>query len=196
MSKHVPIDRDRGILTKDDREYLFGEKTGYSDGTEYNTKRRIRERVENALLDFAVLFEGLEPKERAKIFSVNDTVTEERPLPTDAVRHAIAFLFLGLTDNSSIEKREGSHHSPAFETELRIGLREGYLERDILLDECELLIESREVPSLEAVRKILEEGGSLPSSMRAALVASEAVSGERVDELLQEELLNSTPDGE
>lgn len=49
------LERGRGFLTHDDREYLLGRKAYSHVNTELNTKRRIRERLANALLDLAYL---------------------------------------------------------------------------------------------------------------------------------------------
>lgn len=48
-------DRDRGIFTADDRMFLLGEKEFSQPTSETNTRRRIRNRIQNSLLDLSYL---------------------------------------------------------------------------------------------------------------------------------------------
>jgi hypothetical protein len=50
------VDRDRGIFTKDDREYLLDEKE-LEGQYERNTRYRIRQRIIQSLLDIALMAE-------------------------------------------------------------------------------------------------------------------------------------------
>lgn len=54
--------RGRGFLTKADREYLLGERSFTKEQSKYNKRSRIRQRIEDALLDFSVIYhtEGFE----------------------------------------------------------------------------------------------------------------------------------------
>lgn len=46
-------ERDRGILTERDREYLLGEiDDELSENAEYQKRYQIRQRIRNAMLDF------------------------------------------------------------------------------------------------------------------------------------------------
>jgi len=62
-----PDDRKRGILSPEDREFLRGEREHISQGAKYNTRRRIRQRVKNGILDFVLLFRELPETDRVKI---------------------------------------------------------------------------------------------------------------------------------
>jgi len=60
-------DRDRGVLTPDDRKFLLGQ-TDYKNPQSARRRRaRIRQRVTDALLDFHLLCE-LEDRDRDQIF--------------------------------------------------------------------------------------------------------------------------------
>lgn len=49
------VDRERGWLTKSDREYLYNDHDYDADQSARNTETRIRKRLRNALVDFRVL---------------------------------------------------------------------------------------------------------------------------------------------
>jgi hypothetical protein len=82
--------RDRGVLTPADREFLRGEATLESDQSTYDARYRIRRRVRNAVLDFALLFERMEHRDRERVFADDDL--------DDALVGAIALLYLGVGD--------------------------------------------------------------------------------------------------
>lgn len=65
------LDRERGILTPEDRKYLFGEKEYKHPESARNRRAKIRQRVRNSLLDFVVL-KYLEPRDREQIFNTDD----------------------------------------------------------------------------------------------------------------------------
>jgi len=109
-------DRDRGVLTEADREYLRGEKE-LSEGSEFNTKRRIRRRVKNALLDFSILFDHLDQEERRKIFT---SAEEEREPFIEALSAFFAFVY---------RETYPTTHIPSFKYFLKEGIRRA--ERDM-----------------------------------------------------------------
>lgn len=59
--------RDRGILSQADRDYLLGKKD-LSDQSQRDTRYRIRNRVENAIIDFYLLNAGLEQNDQKQVF--------------------------------------------------------------------------------------------------------------------------------
>ncbi|XVH33641.1 hypothetical protein ACNS7O_17135 (plasmid) [Haloferacaceae archaeon DSL9] len=85
-------DRPRGILTPSDRDFLLGRKTDYTDHSKKQKRNRIRRRVRNALLDFTILFEHLEDRDRKTVFDPDD---ENRAAYTEGVIDMLAFLHLG-----------------------------------------------------------------------------------------------------
>lgn len=82
-------DRDRGILSTDDRDYLLGRKN-LTSGGERNTRRRIRDRVRNGLYDFDYLTRELEERDVTQIVT-DDGETNEQVF--EAAEDVIAFLF-------------------------------------------------------------------------------------------------------
>jgi len=85
-------ERGRGILTPSDREYLLGRKTDYTDHSKKQKRNRIRRRVRNAILDFSILFEHLEDRDRETVFDPDD---EDRDAYTRGITDMLAFLHLG-----------------------------------------------------------------------------------------------------
>jgi hypothetical protein len=85
-------DRPRGILTPSDRDFLLGRKTDYTDHSKKQKRNRIRRRVRNAILDFSILFEYLEERDRETVFDPDD---EDRDAYTQGITDMLAFLHLG-----------------------------------------------------------------------------------------------------
>ncbi|WP_265108337.1 hypothetical protein [Halosolutus halophilus] len=85
-------DRPRGILTPSDRDFLLGRKTDYTDHSKKQKRNRIRRRVRNAILDFSILFEYMEERDRETVFDPND---EDRDAYTRGITDMLAFLHLG-----------------------------------------------------------------------------------------------------
>lgn len=86
----------RGILTQADRRFLAGEKELGSQSAR-NTRRRIRNRVFYALMDFSVLWYCLEDRDLELIFETESD--ERRNAIRRAIQDMIAFAILGLEEN-------------------------------------------------------------------------------------------------
>lgn len=85
-------DRGRGILTPSDREFLLGRKTDYTEHSKKQKRNRIRRRLRNAFLDFTILFEHLEERDRKTVFNPQN---EARDAYTQGITDLLAFLHLG-----------------------------------------------------------------------------------------------------
>lgn len=85
-------DRPRGILTPSDRDFLLGRKTDYTDHSKKQKRNRIRRRVRNAMLDFSILFEYMEERDRETVF---DPDAGDRDAYTQGITDMLAFLHLG-----------------------------------------------------------------------------------------------------
>jgi hypothetical protein len=95
FEEFLGLDRPRGILTKEDRRYLVGEKE-VSDQAERDTRYRIRERVKNSLADFELLL-NLRDEDRETVF--NDLDSHGFSFVVDA----LAFLYRGVDDSDYFE---------------------------------------------------------------------------------------------
>ncbi|RBI59058.1 hypothetical protein DMJ13_24950 [halophilic archaeon] len=85
-------DRDRGILTPSDREFLIGRKSDYTEHSRKQKRNRIRRRIRNAILDFTIIFEHLEDRDRETVFNPDD---DARDAYTQGITDLLAFLHLG-----------------------------------------------------------------------------------------------------
>ncbi|KYH26029.1 hypothetical protein HAPAU_11190 [Halalkalicoccus paucihalophilus] len=85
-------DRDRGVLTPSDRAFLLGRKTDYTEHSKKQKRNRIRRRVRNAILDFTILFDHLDERDRETVFDPED---DERDAYTRGITDTLAFLHLG-----------------------------------------------------------------------------------------------------
>jgi len=85
----TPPDRDRGILTTDDRDYLIGRKD-LAEDSERNTRLRIRKRTRNSFYDFDYLNEHLANKDITQL-AIGDGEVDENVF--SAAADAIAFIF-------------------------------------------------------------------------------------------------------
>lgn len=85
-------DRGRGILTQSDREFLLGRKSDYTEQSRRQKRSRIRRRVKNAILDFSILFDHLDGRDREMVFDPDD---EYRGEYTRGITNMLAFLHLG-----------------------------------------------------------------------------------------------------
>ena len=118
-------ERDRGILTERDRDYLLGEVTYQDQQQQRNRRRHIRNRLKNGIIDFGIL-NRLEPRDRKQIVaSLNDSSIEsqkdiksESDLLTEGLIGAIRFLYL-LSYDADLP----------FEDILQQGVRKGEKER-------------------------------------------------------------------
>ncbi|WP_137285468.1 hypothetical protein [Halorussus salinisoli] len=85
-------DRGRGILTPSDRNFLLERKTDYTKHSKKQKRTRIRRRIRNAILDFTILFEHLEDRDRETVFNPDD---DARDAYTQGITDMLAFFHLG-----------------------------------------------------------------------------------------------------
>jgi hypothetical protein len=122
-------DRDRGILSVDDRDYLSDRKN-LNPGSERNARRRIRDRVRNGLYDFEYLTEELEDRDVEQVVTANSEPNEQ---VFQAAEDAIAFLFRMCAD---APETAGQSTTDRFREVLHNGIEKGVQE---LNNEYELL---------------------------------------------------------
>jgi len=83
--------RPRGILSKTDREYLFGLKDYENEQSEANRRQDIRDRIKNSLKDFKIIWALLDGHDRDQIFNSLDDETVD-----DSIEAMVSFIYLGL----------------------------------------------------------------------------------------------------
>lgn len=116
-------DRDRGILSVDDRDYLADRKS-LNPGSERNARRRIRDRVRNGLYDFEYLTEELEDRDVEQLVTA-DSETNEQVF--EAAEDVVAFLFRMCAD---APETAGQSTDDWFREILHNGIEKGAQELD------------------------------------------------------------------
>lgn len=119
-------DRQRGILTTDDRDYLTGRKNLQPD-SERNTRKRIRDRTRNAVYDFEYLTAELESRDVTQLVTDADEPNDEL---FDAAEDVIAFVFRMCAHAPDT----GQSTDDRFRELLRNGIEKGLDERHEVLD--------------------------------------------------------------
>lgn len=102
--------RDRGILTEADREFLLGEKDDLQPQSKREARQRIRNRLENAILDLSLLSRALEDDDREM---VADPVFPDSSEGNLRLTHVCSLFYHMIVDTSgdterSIERFENS----------------------------------------------------------------------------------------
>ncbi|WP_053773179.1 hypothetical protein [Halorubrum tropicale] len=165
---HEALDRDRGVLTPADREFLRTEgKNLGSEQSRRNTRRRIRKRIRNAIIDFDLIVRLLNDEDRALVF-------EEEEDHWDRVFQAgqkamIEFLYAGLAD--------ADETTMDFETVLKSGVHDAELERHdgpVFVD-VDFGVETDVQFDLEDARERFENGSALTVAEIGALIATGTV---------------------
>lgn len=185
-------ERGRSFLTEDDREYLRGEKA-LSEGSEYNRKRMIRERVENALLDFTILFNHWDDDERAKVFETQSGTWrgfEDEPFRA-GVRDALALILYSseVTSPSIMGPADRPLRHPVDELIEEAIVKAGRRD-DFLVESVEPL--EVEATRLRNVLRDLERGEKVNPIALGKVVESEKLNEEtigEIQELVQEDII-------
>ena len=145
-------DRPQGVLTQREREYLAGESDiEPKSDDERKIRQQIRDRVREGILDFRILFDHLEERDRNMIFSAEvdtDTVPDEfyrrsssgpsdippRELETvetgwvgGASTHMIGFIFQHYDNHRAIENKiedalQNAIYHRGFDSEVEVSI--------------------------------------------------------------------------
>lgn len=137
--------RDRGILTEEDRKFLLGETEYENPQSARRSRARIRQRVTDALLDFEIL-RYLEVRDRDQIFQ------DQEPDLGGSFSQAYTFLYDGLLrywdDYWHVDKNLNIYLEQAIQnTDFTQGYRTEFsmeIERDKLDDPEEIFQRAKE----------------------------------------------------
>lgn len=95
MGETPDPDRPNGMLTRRDRRWLLGlSEVEAQSQTERNIRAAIRERLKNGLLDFELLYNTLEPRDRKHVF---DSISTDMEISLAAL---LAFVYRDTRDTS------------------------------------------------------------------------------------------------
>ncbi|OIB58041.1 hypothetical protein [Natrialba sp. SSL1] len=210
MAPETPIipddERDRGVLTPDDRKFLKGEKEYQSEQSERDARYRIRSRIKDAILDFSILLHHLDRNDREQVFSTYEGISGlsnnsdelsgeafrefvESTMFQNGISDAISFFILGIEDTNE-----------PVDSMLETGIEGAEEEKGYLVDEVTVEISvKRKKPELEVLLEKFESGEPLTEDELEAVIRSgeiELDAGtldtlfERVSESLSEDIEN------
>lgn len=168
----TPEDRPRGILSPTDRDYLCGLKEYAQPQTDANRRQDIRERVENGLKDFALLWMFLEQDEREKVFDeLGEDGTDE------VIESMITFAYLGIDqDKTRLEE--------CIERGVLAGANADKLFRSAgRATNADVSIRLEYNPDIEKLYRRFKEGGQLSDTEVGILVRSGKLNSEDLNAL-------------
>jgi hypothetical protein len=177
------LNRDRGILTKADREYLVGKsKIEKASHSERRARERIRNRLKNAILDMGLLFEHMERRDKEQVF-VPDSDARSDALTANS--HALALLLDGVGAHRLMQHTK-PNKDPSEEA-LRHALELVGREHRYFIREVSLEVDADRIPENRLFR-MLREGDKLsPESLRFLLELDE-VDVEQVQESIRKQI--------
>lgn len=114
------VDRGRGILTKTDRQFLLGQ-VSYEGQQLRNRRGYIRERIANGIIDFSIINDQLNPRDRNQIFS--DIDYEPGQGIGNGVQASVGFLLPGIVDTLSYLYKGSADQNVPFEILVERGVR-------------------------------------------------------------------------
>ena len=174
-------ERGRGVLSPADREFLRGDRDLSSVQAERNARARIRGRVYDALLDFEVLVEQLEDRDRELVFGKRASDADGTEA-FDGFVATLAFLYRGLAETDL-----------AFDTVLREGVNraEAANDRAATVD-YDVTFHALDPDHL---REKVTAGESLSLPEIAFLYGSDDVTKDELADLLGESRAEAVEDG-
>lgn len=168
----TPEDRPRGILSPTDRDYLCGLKEYAQPQTDANRRQDIRERIENGLKDFALLWMLLERNEREK---VSEELEEDGT--DEAIVSMIAFAYLSL-DQDTARMEEGIERGVLSAANADKLFRSAGRATDV-----DVSINIEYNPDIDKLYRRFEEEGQLSDAEIGVLVRSGRLNAEDIKEL-------------
>ncbi|MCU4974714.1 hypothetical protein OB955_18505 [Halobacteria archaeon AArc-m2/3/4] len=92
---NTDTDRERGILSPADREYLLDEREMSHEQSKRNAEARIRRRITDGIVDFGLFVHYLERTDRQQVFA--QATTDEAFV--DGLTAMVAFAYIGLKEH-------------------------------------------------------------------------------------------------
>lgn len=145
-------DRTGGFLTSTDREYLLNE-TDIEPKTqkERDTRRRIRNRISDAILDFYIVDLFLDRRDLDEIFTLRQTGEDIDPILREGIHAIVSFLYYAaVEDEQTFENwiEAGLRHTAHREA----GIRGDFKEPTVKLD-----ITPPEIANIENISEKIEQ---------------------------------------
>ena len=185
-SQNTATNRENALLTRGQREYLRGEKEFENEQSERDIRYEIRERIKNGLLDFELLADELEPRDRKQIFKDvrpaalrGDEHVNVDEMPQmdemEGLVHTVAFLYLAARDADL-----------PFEKVIELGISEANFERPFVPSDVEVRIDERVEFDYDEIFGKIERGRRLGEIEYSAVKSLLLKDLERYVELCEE----------
>lgn len=168
-------DRDRGILTPADRNYLWEESDYEHIQSKYKAQERIQNRVWNAILDFVDLELKMNEENRSEVFERDD-----KKYLHNSIVMAFSFFYRGLDCDS--DTFESIVEQAVYEAETRTD----HQQEDEEIPTVDVTIEIERSPDLGELKKELTKGEPLTDREIGALVRNDALSEEQRKSLVDQ----------
>jgi hypothetical protein len=187
-------DRDRGVLSSSDRQFLRSPEQ-FSRQATHQRENAIRERGYNSLLDGSVLLEHTTPDQRREIFDawkdfaepVSDPSDEDRPdhfadpaesrgkmieqaRAESGVRSWLAFLYLGTSESGGYD----------FEAVLRRAIERAEESRGRIVTDLDFQVDTRERRSLDELKSRFQRRARLTTAEIQRLRAADEITDEQL----------------
>lgn len=156
-----------GLLTDGQREFLQeGYTVGEGSSTERVTRSRIRNRVQNGILDFALLAEQLDPADQQKAFDnfLGEGAAEHEfnVEGGQAIRALLELLYVGVTEYG--DRSEGK---ALFEELFEAAVERAEFKRENAVKNVEFEVETELVLPWEKLQSEIEHRGVTPRAKRS-----------------------------
>lgn len=143
------VDRPRGILTEADRKYLTNHPDSEIEPRTHGERRareRIRQRVIHSILDFRILAEYLEDRDRERIFSAQFDEGDPVRYVASSIVDIITFLYLY------------EDHPEIFAQSVKTGIERAF-RYEGWLGEAEVVIDAERTEPLPELPEVAREMG-------------------------------------
>jgi hypothetical protein len=173
---HEEKDRDRGILSPADREFLLtGGDNLASEQSRRNTRRRIRNRIQNAIIDFDLITRFLDDEDKRLVFEEDD---EWGPAFTSGQKAMVELLYNGLAESDG---------GMDFEKVLKSGVHDAELQQhqDPAFVNVEFDVDTDVQFDLESAYERFQNDETLTIAEIGALLATGKVDNDEVGDLAE-----------
>ena len=174
------IERERGILSKQDRRFLFEQYMYLSEQkrprkSAHERQKAIEKRLENALLDIYMIYRELHAGE----------FDDKYEKPLDPARLIIGHLFAGLRECEQNDEND-EYAKEEFRQYILNNASWAYSQEGIAVPEAAFHIETKETAGLDAVEKRFKKDGDVSDAEVGMLLDAGRISIDEFREVLSE----------
>jgi hypothetical protein len=148
------IDRERGVFTREDRQFLFDQekylaKQAKPRKSAHIRQKEIEERIDNVLLDIYLLYRELHSES-------NDQYDK----PIDSVRLVIGHLFMGLRD-CGLNDSDDEYAKDELRRYVLNNISWAYAQEGIAVPEAGFYVHTEETDGLDTVEERFKNDGNV-----------------------------------